>query len=150
MACHTFLLAHGDSKRSSKPANQQTHKPASKKPRTQETKHNTARHKGFLPVSLLIHDQTAIAVRTEKNWPQLTPQSHGPSPRGVVLDNTSRERQKGLQKPPVFKSQSHIVRFVVKISVPCGLDFRSQWNHHTRHYPPWYYVFRFLRKYVPV
>jgi len=105
---------------------QPTSKPANQQTSTQETKHKTARHKGFLPVSLLIHDQTAIAVRTEKNWPQLTPQSHGPSPRGVVLDNTSRERQKGLQKPPVFKSQSHIVRFVVKISVPCDLDFRSQ------------------------
>ena len=27
--------------------------------------------------------------------------------QGVVLDNTSRERQKGLQKSPVFKNQSH-------------------------------------------
>ena len=33
--------------------------------------------------------QTAIAVRTGKKWPQLAPPSHGPSPRGVVLDNTS-------------------------------------------------------------
>ena len=38
------------------------------------------------------HDQTAIAVRTGKKWSQLAPQSHGPSPKGVVLDNTSRER----------------------------------------------------------
>ena len=38
------------------------------------------------------HDQTAIAVRTGKKWPQLAPQSHGPSPKGVALDNTSRER----------------------------------------------------------
>lgn len=55
----------------------------------------------------LLKRQTASAVRTGKKWPQLAPPSHGPSPRGVALDNTSRERQKGLQKSPVFKSQSH-------------------------------------------
>ena len=37
----------------------------------------------------------------------LAAQSKGPLSRGVILDNTSRKRQKGLQKFPVFKSQSH-------------------------------------------
>ena len=68
----------------------------------------------------LLKRETAIAVRTGKKWPQLAPPSHGPSPRGVVLDNTSRERQKGLQKSPVFKSQSHEERTLTNIFSDIG------------------------------
>ena len=78
----------------------------------------------------LLKRQTASAVRTGKKWPQLAPPSHGPSPRGVALDNTSRERQKGLQKSPVFKSQSHeegALTNIVSACSPC-ISWRVNWG----------------------
>ena len=83
-------------KRSCKPANQQTHKPASKKPRTQETKHNTARHKGVLPVSLLIHCQTAIE-RTEKKLATADSTIPGPRPGGLSWTTQVVNAKKGYR-----------------------------------------------------
>lgn len=45
-------------------------------------------------------------VRIGKKWPQLVPQSHGPSPVGLVLDNTSRELQRATEISRLQKSES--------------------------------------------
>ena len=51
-----------------------------------------------IPIRSSLSTRTAIAGRIGKKWPQLVPQSHGPSPIGVgQLDNTSRELQKGYR-----------------------------------------------------